>query len=107
MAAHGGEDKGICAALLYKVNNGADNDGNVGDAAAAAGDGDGHAGTDLLADVFPLQLGVNHRGEFLRLKVGRVKLLVNTHHLGKGDTLTELFHNTVRIAFKGHDKAPF
>ena len=57
MAAHGGHDEGLAASGTHRIDDGARDDRDVGDTAAAPGDGDALPPLDVAGQIAGPQLG--------------------------------------------------
>jgi hypothetical protein len=80
VAAHGGDEEGLGAQVAQAANDGAKGDGDVGDAAAAGGQGYRLTGADDAAKVQRVQ-DVTHRCGHV-LDLGPLEALAQAHHSG-------------------------
>ena len=102
VAAHGGEHERLGAALFYKVHDGLYNNGNVGDAAAAAGNANAHARLDVLPHCLAQKLPAHHGGQVCGFDVGGIKALAHPHHFWQLYGGAQLLCYIVLFALKCH-----
>ena len=93
VAAHRGDDIGFRPLGFDKIHNRTRHNGIVADAAAAAGDGDLHAGLDLAAQRLAGQLSLDGSGDFLLGDMGAVKYFTDFDHFGDRDILNQVGNN--------------
>ena len=102
VAAHSREHKRLSSLCLHIIYNCLDNNGDIGDAAAAAGNRDLHAGFNIPLYGIPVQLFPDSAGNIGGFHVRMVELLTDPDHFRKRYSSAKLLDNAVFTAFKCH-----
>ena len=107
MAAHGREDKGLAACFLNKIYNCLDNQGNIGNASASAGDCNGVALVNTLRHAALQQLLANLSQNLLPGNIGMIQLLTNLDHPRQRNRIRQSSdHVSFLHSFQSHMYSP-